>query len=265
MRRRPDFLALTLVLLSMLVASHPARAQKAEVATVTVFAAASLKSALDEAAGGFTQSTGNKVVASYAASSALARQIEQAAPADVFISADLEWMDHLAGKGLIRADTRVNLLGNRLVLIKSASQSTDLKIEKGFDLAAALGVGRLAVADVKAVPAGKYAKAALESLGVWTSVESRIAQSENVRAALALVARGEAPLGIVYETDARAEPKVNVVGAFPDSSHPAIIYPVAVTQASGAPDAAKALIAYLVSTAGMDIFKKHGFTAPTKP
>ena len=238
----------------------PASAQKAETATVTVFAAASLKNALDEASSAYMQATANKTAISYASSPALAKQIEQAAPADVFVSADLDWMDYLAGKGLIDAATRTNLLGNRLVLVAPASSTATLEIKPGFDLAAAIGGSKLATGDVKAVPAGKYAKAALEKLGVWDAVAPKIAPAENVRAALALVAQGEAAFGIVYETDAKAEPKVKVVGAFPQATHPPIVYPIAMTKAAPSPDAAKSFLAFLKTPAAAAVFAKHGFT-----
>jgi molybdate transport system substrate-binding protein len=237
-----------------------AEAQKPEATTLTIFAAASLKTALDRAATAYEKSSVNKIVISYAGSSALAKQIEHGAPADIFISADLDWMDYVAKAKLIKDDTRSNLLGNRLVLIAPQSSSVSLKIEKDFALAAALGDGRLAVADVKAVPAGKYAAAALQKLGVWASVEPKLAPAENVRAALALVAQGEAPLGIVYETDAAAEPKVKVVGVFPEDTHPPIIYPIAVTVAAKNADAALAFIGYLKSPEGQAAFTKQGFS-----
>lgn len=237
-----------------------AEAQKAPADTVTIFAAASLKNALDEATKAFSDANGGKVTVSYAASSALAKQVEQGAPADIFISADLEWMDYLAGKGLIAGDTRVNLVGNKLVLVAPASSSVSLAIGPGMKLAEALDGGRLAVGDVKAVPAGKYAKAALESLGVWSTVERSLAPAENVRVALALVAQGEAPLGIVYATDAAAEPKVKVVGEFPASAHPPIVYPAAVTKAAAVPEASRRLLAFLRSERAQAVFKKQGFT-----
>ncbi len=236
-------------------------AQKTEVGEITVFAAASLKNALDAAAADYLTKSGKKVVASYAASSALAKQIEQGAPADIFISADLAWMDYVAKANLIKPDTRANLLGNRLVVVAPASSTAKLDIAEGFALADALGAdGKLAVGDVQAVPAGKYAKAALETLKVWPTVENRLAQAENVRAALTLVSRGEAPLGIVYETDASADKGVKIVGVFPESSHPPIIYPLAVL--SGAKDATAAgdFVAYLKSAEAAPVFEKQGFT-----
>lgn len=242
-----------------LAEASPALAQKNETSGITIFAAASLKNALDTASAEFTKATGKKAVISYAASSALAKQIEQAAPADIFISADLEWMDYLAGKNLINGDTRYNLLGNRLVLIAPADSKAKLKIAQGFDLAGSLGDGKLATADVKAVPAGKYAKASLERLGVWASVEPKVAEAENVRAALALVGRGEAAMGIVYQTDATSEPAVRIVDTFPDDTHPPIIYPVAVTSSSTNVKTANEFLGFLKSAAARAIFTKEAF------
>ncbi|HWA41902.1 MAG TPA: molybdate ABC transporter substrate-binding protein [Hypericibacter adhaerens] len=227
-------------------------------ADTVVFAAASLKNALDAAAKDYEAKTGHKIAISYAGSSALAKQIEQGAPADIFISADLDWMDYLAGKKLIADDTRRNLLGNTLVLVAPADSSVSIKIAPGFDLAKALGDGRLAMADPASVPAGKYGKAALEKLGVWDSVKDKVAQAENVRAALAFIAQGEAPLGIVYQTDATAEPKVKVVDTFPADTHPPIIYPVALTASSTSPDA-KAFLDYLGSEEARKAFEGQGF------
>ncbi len=229
---------------------------------VLVFAAASLKDALDAQAQQFQSSTGNKVVASYAASSALAKQIENGAPADLFVSADQEWMDYLAARKLIDARSRVSLLSNRLVLIAPAGSGVKIGIAPNFPLAAALGNGRLAMADPDHVPAGRYAKSALESLGVWSGVAGRTARTENVRAALALVSRAEAPLGIVYLTDALADKNVRIVSEFPASSHPPIVYPAALT-ATGKSAAARALLEYLKSPAARAVWDKYGF-APTK-
>ena len=198
-------------------AQAPARAQGGD---VVIFAAASLKNALDAINAQWQKETGKKAVISYAASSALAKQIEQGAPAQVFISADLDWMDYLAGKNLIKADTRSNLLGNRIVLIAPKDKAQPVEIKPGFDLAKVLGDGRLSMANIDSVPAGKYGKAALEKLGVWGSVASKIAQAENVRAALLLVSRGETPAGIVYQTDAAADPNVKIIGTFPEDTHP---------------------------------------------
>jgi len=231
---------------------------------ITVFAAASLKNALDETNTAFTKITGVKVVASYEASSALAKQIEQGAPADIFISADLRWMDYAKEHKLIKADTRVNLLGNKLVLIAPMDSKLDhIAIGDGFDIAKLAGDGRIAVADVKAVPAGLYAKAALEKLGAWTAAEQKLAQAENVRATLAFVARGETPVGIVYETDARIEPKVKIIGTFPDGSYPPVTYPVAAT-ANGKATAARYL-SFLATPAAKAIFERYGFSFLIKP
>jgi molybdate transport system substrate-binding protein len=232
--------------------------------TLTVFAAASLKNALDDVDAAYAKAGGDKVVASYAASSALAKQIEQGAPADVFISADLDWMDYAHDKRLITDDTRVDLLGNRLVLIAPKnSPLNDVTIGPGFDLAALAGDGRLVTGDVRAVPVGRYAKAALEKLGAWDKVAPKMAMAENVRAALALVSRGEAPLGIVYETDAKIEPSVKIVGHFPTDSHAAIVYPAAAT-VTAKPDVARYL-AFLRSADAKAIFERYGFTFLPKP
>jgi len=228
-------------------------------ASITVFAAASLKNALDEAVLMYQKRTGTRVRVSYAASSALARQIEAAAPADLFISADLEWMDYLQQRGLIRPATRVNLLGNRLVLIAPSESQTSFPVDRNMPLVRTLGDGRLAMADPDTVPAGKYGKAALEALGAWTGVASKVARAENVRAALALVARGECPLGIVYATDASAERRVRVVGVFPAGTHPPITYPAAVT-AAAKNTAAESLLRFLGSAEAKPVFEKHGFT-----
>jgi molybdate transport system substrate-binding protein len=197
-------------------------------------------------------------VVSYGASSTLAKQIENGAPADIFISADLDWMDYAAAHKLIRPETRSNLLGNKLVLIAPADSHINLTIAPNFPLAQALGSGRLAMADPAAVPAGKYGKAALEALGVWSSVSGKVAPAQDVRATLLLVSRGEAPLGIVYQTDAAADKGVKIVGAFPESSHPPIIYPIAVTTASTNAGAG-AYIGFLKSPAARAAFEKQGF------
>jgi len=207
----------------------------------------------------YQREKGQETATSYAASSTLAKQIEAAAPADVFISADLDWMDYLAKRNSIKPQTRANLLGNRLVLIAPANSAVKLDIAPSFPLARALGNGRLAIADPNGVPAGRYAKAALESLGVWSSVANKLAPAENVRATLALVSRGEAPVGIVYQTDAVADKGVKIVGTFPDNTHPPIIYPIAVVAAStnrGAPG----YVAFLKSPTAGPIFEKQGFT-----
>jgi molybdate transport system substrate-binding protein len=251
MRRRWLGLALALPFLPGV-----ARAQNA----VVVFAAASLKNALDEIAAAWSKETGKPVPKiSYAASSALAKQIEQGAPADLFLSADLDWMDYVAGKTLIKSESRLNLLGNKIVLIAPKDSKTATVAISGADLAKALAGGRLSLANVDAVPAGKYGKAALEKLGAWQEVKDHVAQAENVRAALLLVARGEAPLGIVYGTDAAAEPTVRIVATFPDDSHPPIVYPAALTRDSKNPDA-KAFLDFLRSPKARTSFEKQGFT-----
>jgi molybdate transport system substrate-binding protein len=258
-------LARLIFLLTLLIALIGASPPVAARETITVFAAASLKNALDEADAAFTRATGVEVTASYEASSALTKQIEQGAPADVFISADLRWMDYASKHKLIKPDSRFNLLGNKLVLIARKDSKIDhIDIAKGFDIAKLAGDGRIAVADVKAVPAGLYAKAALISLGAWTAVEPKLAQAENVRATLAFVARGETPLGIVYATDAKIEPKVKIIGVFPDGSYPPIIYPVAATTASKNPQA-KRYLRFLRTPAARTIFEKYGFTVLVQP
>jgi molybdate transport system substrate-binding protein len=226
---------------------------------VTVFAAASMKNALDAANGEWAKQSGNETTVSYAASSALAKQIEGGAPADLFISADLAWMDYVAGKKLIKEDTRTNLLGNRLVLVAPADKATPVEIKQGFDLAKLVGDGKLAMGAVDSVPAGKYGKAALEKLGVWSSVEGKVAGAESVRAALVLVSRGEAPYGIVYQTDAAADQGVKIVGTFPQESHEPIIYPVAILSESKSP-AAAAYLDFLKSAKAAPFFEKQGFT-----
>ncbi len=248
-----------LALLASLGAPPPLAAQEANQQTLTVFAAASLKNALDDIGAIFTERTGIKIAASYAASSALVKQIEQGAPADAFISADLEWMDYAAQKKLIQNATRFNLLGNRLVLIAPKdSKQGEVAIGPGFDLAKLAGDGRIATGDVQAVPAGKYAKAALEKLGAWQAAAPKFAMADNVRAALVLVARGEALLGIVYETDAKVEPGVKVIGKFPPDSHPAIIYPAALTATAKAD--AKKYLDFLRGSTGQVGFEHYGFT-----
>jgi molybdate transport system substrate-binding protein len=240
-----------------LIATTPLAAAQQQ--PVIVFAAASMKTVIDDLNTAFTRNTGIKVSTSYAASSALARQIEQGAPADVFISADIPWMDHVQKHDLINPKSRFDLAGNRLVLIApKESKISRVDIAQGFDLAALAGTGRIAVGEVKSVPAGRYARAALEKLGSWAAVEGRLAMADNVRAALILVARGEAPLGIVYETDAKAEPGVKVIGAFPAGSHPAIVYPAAAT--AKAQPAADKYLAFLRSGTAVVAFEGHGFT-----
>jgi molybdate transport system substrate-binding protein len=231
---------------------------QAQFRDVLVFAAASVKNALDEANALFLFENGSGVKVSYGASSALAKQIENGAPADVFISADNDWMDYLAERKLIKPDTREKFLGNKLVLITSASSNVALTIGQNFPLAQALGNGRLAMADPAAVPAGKYGKAALEKLGAWASVASKIAPAQDVRAALTFVSRGEAPLGIVYQSDAAADKNVKVVATFPESSHPPIVYPIAIL-ASSINGVAPVYMQYLLSPKAEPFFEKQGF------
>jgi molybdate transport system substrate-binding protein len=243
-------------LLLVLAALAPALAQ-AE--ALVVFAAASLKNALDAAAHAYEAHGGGRIAVSYAGSSRLAKQIEAGAPAQLFISADEKWVDYLERRNLIQPGSRRNLLGNRLVLIEPASSQLGVKIAPGFPLRALLNGGRLALADPDSVPAGLYAKAALQSLGVWASVEDRVAAADNVRFALAFVARGEAPLGIVYATDALAEPRVRIAGTFPADSHPPIVYPVALTTAPGW-QRARPFEQFLRTPEARAIFRRWGFT-----
>jgi len=226
--------------------------------SVRVFAAASLKEAMDEQGMQFERATGNKTIVSYGASNALVKQIAAGAPADVFVSADVDWMDYLSERGLVVRDTRVDLLRNSLVLIAPSSSDSTLRIAPNFGLAAALGTQRLAMANPDSVPAGRYARSALEKLGVWPSVEGKLARSENVRAALTLVSRGEAPFGIVYRTDALADKRVRIVDEFPAASHPPIIYPAALVAGSKS-GAARELLDYLHSAAARAVWQRFGF------
>jgi len=225
---------------------------------LTVFAAASLKNALDEVSRQYGHDIGSRVSISYAASSTLAKQIEQGAPADIFISADLGWMDYVAKRNLIKPGSRVSLLRNEIVLIAPAKSAAKIEIKPGLPLGGLLGKNRLAMADPDYVPAGKYGKAALQKLGVWNSVSARIARGENVRAALNFVSRGEAPLGIVYRTDAAADKSVRIVAVFPPETHPPIVYPAALLKAGTHPGAAK-FFGFLKSAAAAKIFAEHGF------
>jgi molybdate transport system substrate-binding protein len=251
--RRSSFIALAL---SVAIPVAPAMAAD----SVIVFAAASLKNALDDAVAGYKASTGKTVTVSYGGSSALAKQIEAAAPADVFLTADLAWMKDLHDKNLTVAATEKSLLGNEIVLVAPKDSAATITIAPGFDLASLLGTdGHLAMANVDSVPAGKYGKAALTKLGVWDSVSAKVVQADDVRAALAFVARGEAPEGIVYATDATAEPAVKVIATFPADSHPPIVYPVALLASSTNPDA-KAFLDYIESEAAKPAFAKQGFT-----
>jgi molybdate transport system substrate-binding protein len=230
--------------------------------SVTVFSAASLTDALTAAGKSYETKTGKHIVFSFAASSVLARQIESSAGADIFLSADSDWMDYLDNKGLIAHATRLNLLGNHLSLIAPADLTINLKIAPHFDLAGALGNGRLAIADPDSVPAGKYGRAALTALGVWDQIADHLAPAENVRVALAYVARGEAPLGIVYTTDALSEPKVRIVDTFPDNTHAAIVYPAALTK--DAKPGARGFLDFLSGPEATAIFVKDGFVVLRK-
>ena len=236
----------------------PTSAAASDKASITVFAAASLTNVLQELGDGFTKTTSIPVRFSFAASSALARQIENGSPADVFFSADLEWMDYLQTHQLIQPESRHNVIGNRLVLIAPTDSKIKLKIEPGFALAAALGKGRLATGDPDAVPAGRYAREALTTLGVWSNVADRLVRADSVRSALAFVDRGEAPLGIVYDTDALIDKHVRVVDVFPDNSHLPIVYPIALT--SRATRDATKFVDYVRGPAGQVAFKAYGFT-----
>jgi molybdate transport system substrate-binding protein len=244
-------------LIVLLLAFAPVRAAEAQ--DIVVFAAASLKNALDDAAHAFERQGGAPVKISYAASSQLAKQLESGAPADIFISADLDWMNYAQQHNLIQPATRKNLLGNQLVIVAPAGSGAKVDIKPGFDLVGMLKGGRLAMADPASVPAGKYGKAALQKLGVWDAVAPHVAGAENVRAALLYVDRKETPLGIVYATDAASDPNVMTAGVFPENTHPPIIYPIGLTTASKNPNAAK-LLAFLESPAARPAFEKQGFT-----
>lgn len=252
---------LLVFLLSVLTAAPGALSAERD---VTVFAAASLTNALQDIGKDYEASGGGKVKFSFAASSLLARQIEAGADADLFFAADAEWMNYLAERKSIRMPTRRDVLSNRLVLIAPAGSTVALTIAPRFALAAALGDNRLALADPDTVPAGKYAQAALRVLGVWPSVADKLARAENVRAALAYVARGESALGIVYATDAKAESKVRIVDTFPANTHPAIVYPVALTASTDGPEAT-AFLAYIVSDKAAAVFKRYGFSVLPPP
>jgi len=252
----------TLLSLGLLCLTITASLPAAEVQQpqILVFAAASLTDALQEASAAYEKAAHVKVKSSFDSSSVLARQIEAGAPADVFISADTTWTDYLQSRNLIQAASRKNLLGNQLVLIAPADSQIQLKIAPHFPLAAALAEGKLATGDPDSVPAGRYARSALTKLGVWDSVAPRLARAENVRVALIYVARGEAPLGIVYTSDALADKRVRVVDTFPADTHEPIVYPIALT--TSAKSEAAAFVAYLAGPQGREIFVKYGFTVP---
>ncbi len=250
-------LARLLALVALLAGMQPAMAGQAP-RPLLVYAAASLTDVLDELGAAYTRDSGQDVKFSYASSATLARQIEAGAPADVFLSADSDWMDYLKARNLINNASRVDLLGNRLVLVAPAASKLRLQIAPGFSLLAALGNSRLAIGDPDSVPAGKYARSALQSLGAWNGVADRVVRADNVRSALAFVARGEAALGIVYETDALIDRKVRVVDRFPAGSHPPIVYPLALT--NSADGSAARLAAFLRGAAAQAAFRKYGFT-----
>jgi molybdate transport system substrate-binding protein len=249
--------------LCLAVLAAPAFCADSRKSAITVFAAASLTNALQDLGAAFTQSTSVPVKFSFAASSTLARQIEAGAPADVFFSADSQWMDYLQERQLIKAQSRQNVVGNRLVLIAANDNTIRLKIAPHFGLAAALGKGRLATGEPGSVPAGRYAEQSLKKLGVWNEVESRLVPADSVRSALAFVDRGEAPLGIVYATDALVDKNVHVVDVFPEDSHLPIVYPIALTAASH--DGTAQFIAYVRGPAGDAVFKTYGFAALHQP
>lgn len=251
-------------LLGMMVAAAaiaPAGAREAK--GPLVLAAASLQESLTAAADAWTKRGHARPTLSFAASSALARQIDAGAPADLFISADEPWMDDVQRNGHVAPGTRVSFLANRLVLVAPAASKATLPIRKGMPLAQALGDGKLAMADPDAVPAGKYGKAALTALGVWPQVEAKVARGDSVRAALAFVERGEAPFGIVYETDAKASRGVRIVGVFPEGSHPPITYPVARLTSSTSAEA-EGFRLFLISATGRALFQSYGFL-PHRP
>ena len=227
---------------------------------ITVFAAASLGESLDAVAKSFESASGRKVTVSYAGSNALARQIENGAPADVFISADTDWIDYVEQKGLVAPGSRRTLLANDLVLVAPALSTIQVKLAKGVDIAKVLGAKRIALANPDAVPAGKYAKAAFTALGAWGAIEAKVAAADNVRAALALVSRGETPLGVVYRTDALADKGVRIVDAFPAGTHPPIVYPLVLLKRAGSP--ATAFAAHLQSPESRATFERFGFRAP---
>jgi molybdate transport system substrate-binding protein len=247
---------LVAALAALALVSAPLRAAADE---VLVFAAASLTNALDRVAEAWTAETGHVAVMSYAGSSALANQIKEGAPADIFISASVDWMDDVAASGDLREGTRRDILGNTLVLIAHGNGAAPVTIDENLDLAGMLGDERLAMALVDAVPAGVYGRAALTALGLWESVEPLVAQSDNVRAALAFVARNEAPLGIVYATDAAVEDNVTIIGTFPAGSHDPIVYPAAITAQSQSP-VAEAFLNFMTSDTARAIWQEFGFS-----
>lgn len=258
--RRRRFLSTVFAGLLILAGLYPAAAQdKGD--PVTVFAAASTTDAINEIAEAYAARTGGSIRPVVAASSTLARQIAQGAPADLFLSANVRWMDHLAEQRMILTDSRIPLLSNRLVLVAPADSGLQLRLSPDLDLAALLGDGRLAIGDPNHVPAGVYAREALQALGLWEQVSGKLAQASNVRAALALVDRGEAVAGIVYETDAAITPRVRVVDSFPSAAMPRIVYPLAIVGGRDTPEV-RAVYEFLKSDEATAIFSKHGFTRP---
>jgi molybdate transport system substrate-binding protein len=245
------------LVLALALIGQPVMAAAADTAPIVVFAAASLTDAMQQVADGYSKSSGTAVKISFAASSALAHQIESGAPADVFVSADRDWMDFLQSHGLIQIDSRQDLLGNRLALVAPTASKLSIKIAPKFPLAAALGDGHWVTGDPDSVPVGRYAKAALQHLGVWDSLVPGLVRADNVRGALTLVARGEVAFGIVYETDAMVDAKVRVVDIFPADSHPPIVYPMALTK--GASPQATAFVRYARGTEAAAVFRKFGF------
>ena len=258
LNRRRFGLELAVAIGSMTTILLPGTVSAVAADKITVFAASSLKNALDAVNASWKADSSKEAIISYAASPALAKQVEGGAPADVFISADLNWMKYLTDKNLVAPGTEVKLLGNQIVLVVRTDSTAETKIEKNFKLADLIGDSKLAMGNVESVPAGKYGKAALESLGVWSSVAGKVAQAENVRAALKLVSTGEAAAGIVYATDAKADDTVKVLGTFPEDSHPPIVYPAAVIATSKNPDAAE-FMKYLQSDKAKAIFAGQGF------
>ncbi|WP_051958072.1 molybdate ABC transporter substrate-binding protein [Desulfobacter vibrioformis] len=231
----------------------------AQAESIRIFAAASTTNAVGDIINAYTAETGKAVVPSFASSSTLAKQIDQGAPADMYLSANPKWMDFIEGKDLVEPGTRTNLLGNRITLIQPLSGELDIEISKDMDLAGILGDDKLAMGDPDHVPAGIYGRKALESLGLWESVSPKVARAKDVRAALALVERAEAPLGIVYATDAAISKKIKVVAVFPEHTHPPIIYPACIIKGK-ANDDAKAFFEFLKSPKAAEIFKTYGFS-----
>jgi len=262
LRRR--FLALVCLATLGLIGGSPFNVAGADDKPLVIFAAASLKNALDDVAGDWVTAGHAKPLISYAASGPLAKQIEAGAPADLFISADLDWMDYLQKKALIKPDSRFTLLGNKLVLVAPKSSDPKITLAPGAQLGALIGDGRLAIGEPKSVPAGKYAEQALEKLGLWDQVSGKLAMADSVRSALFLVGRGEAAAGIVYQTDAAVEPNVKIIAAFPEDSHPPILYPAAIVATSTNPDAA-AFLAFARQPKARSAFEHQGFDVVAGP